>query len=62
MDIICRERSCVYNKGFSCTSRKILIGGKINCTDYQKNDELKNIPDTSKEIFDKTPPKYHSHR
>ncbi len=62
MDIICRERSCVYNKGFSCTSKKILIGGKINCTDYKKNDELKNIPDTSKEIFDKTPPKYHSHR
>ena len=62
MDIICRERSCVYNKGFSCTSRNILVGEKINCTDYRKNDNLKNIPDTSKEIFAKVPPKYHSHR
>ena len=42
MDIICRERSCVFNKGFSCTSKTILIGDKINCTDYQKKDELKN--------------------
>ena len=62
MDIICRERSCVYNKGFSCTSKQILIGNKINCTDYKKNDDLKNIPDTSSEIFAEQPPKYHPHR
>ncbi len=62
MDIICRERSCVYNKGFSCTSKQILIGDKINCTYYKKNDNLKNIPDTSRHIFGENPPKYHSHR
>lgn len=62
MDIICRERSCVYNKGFSCTSRKILIGDKINCTDYKKNPNPKNIPDTSRTIFSDEPPKYHAHR
>ena len=62
MDIICRERTCVYNKGFSCTSEKILIGDKINCTDYKKNNDPKFIPDTSRHIFDETPPKYHTHR
>lgn len=62
MDIICRERSCVYNKGFSCTSRRILIGKDIICTNYEKNTEMKKIPNTSKEMFNKQPPKYKSHR
>ena len=62
MDIICRERTCVYNKGFSCSKRKILIGDKVNCTDYEKNPDLKNLEDTSREVFGVNPPKYHSHR
>ncbi len=62
MDIICRERTCVYNKGFSCSKRKILIGDKINCTDYEKKPDLKELEDTSREVFGPTPPKYHSHR
>ncbi len=62
MDIICRERTCVYNKGFSCSKRKILIGDKVNCSDYEKNPDLKNLEDTSREVFGVNPPKYHSHR
>ena len=62
MDIICREQNCVYNKGFSCSKRKILIGDKVTCTDYEKNSEIKNIEDTSKKVFSNEPPKYHAHR
>lgn len=62
MDIICRKRKCKYNKGFCCTAREIDVNRGIVCSTFILNEQNKDIPDTSINIFEDEPPKYSSHR
>lgn len=54
MDIRCRKLLCKYNDRFTCRAKEILVGEKIVCSTYQK-DEEKEVQDVTKHLFDQSP-------
>ncbi len=54
MDIRCRKQKCKYNDHFTCKAKNICVSKNAICIRYEE-DVDKDIIDTSKDIFNRTP-------
>ena len=55
MDLKCKKLDCVYNDKFSCKAKGINVKHNLNCSTYEKNNNLteeqkQNVSKTTKAL------------
>ncbi len=63
MDLKCKKLDCVYNDKFSCKAKGINVKHNLNCSTYEKNNNLteEQKQNVSKTMFE-IAPEYHAFR
>lgn len=63
MDLKCKKLDCVYNDKFSCKAKGINVKHNLNCSTYEKNNNLteEQKQNVSKTMFE-VAPEYHAFR
>ena len=54
MDLRCRKTQCKFNNHYTCKARSICIGKGMECETYENNPD-KEVPDTSRCMFEEAP-------
>ena len=63
MDLKCKKLDCIYNDKFSCKAKGINVKHNLNCSTYEKNNNLteEQKQNVSKTMFE-IAPEYHAFR